>query len=156
VDLSKGEYVSKAKYDDDTKQLGEYKAQAEGKQGEIDSAVAKAVEKAKAEAKTEYEKQLENERTAGKRKRAKEKAYEGLTDEQKGIFDALLKEDDLELSEDGESYSNFDELSKPIKEKYKTLFPVGDGSQGKAGVPPASGGSHTDKTFEYEDFKKLR
>ncbi len=153
VDLSKGEYVSKAKYDDDTKLLGEYKAQVDGKQGEID----RAVEKAKAEAKTEYEKQLENERTLSKRKRAREKAYEGLTDEQKGVYDAFLKEDDLTLSEDGESYSNFDELAKPIKEKYKTLFPVGDGSQGKAGLPPANGGkSQTADFSEYEAYKNLR
>jgi hypothetical protein len=141
VDLSKGEYVSKAKYDDDTKLLNDYKTQVEGKQGEIDAAVAKAVEKAKAEAKTEYEKQLENERTADKRKRAKEKHYSGLNDEQKGIYDAFLKEEELKLSDDGESFSNFDELSKPIKEKYKTLFPVDDGSNGKAGVKPANAGA---------------
>ena len=152
VDLSTGEYVSKAKYDDDTKLLKDYKAQVDGKQGEIDS----AVEKAKAEAKAEYEKQLENERTAVKRKRAREKSYEGLTDEQKGIYDAFIKDDDLKLTDDGESYSNFDELAKPIKEKYKTLFPVGDGSQGKAGLPPAEGGKSRTADFEYEDYKKLR
>ena len=48
---------------------------------------------------------------------------EQLNDEQKGVYDAFLKEDDLKLSDDGESFSNFDELAKPIKEKYKTLFP---------------------------------
>lgn len=157
VDLSKGEYVSKAKYDDDTKLLNEYKTQVDGKQGEIDSAVAAAVEKTKAEAKAEYEKQLANERTAGKRKRAKEKHYEGLTDEQKGIYDAFLKDDDLTLSDDGESFSNFEELAKPIKEKYKTLFPIDDGSHGKAGIEPVGGGkSQTAKFAEYEDYKNLR
>lgn len=157
VDLSTGDYVSKAKYDDDTKLLSEYKAQVDGKQGEIDSAVAKAVEKAKAEAKTEYEKQLKNERTADKRKRAKEKHYEGLTDEQKGIYDAFLKDEDLTLSEDEEKFLNFDELAKPIKEKYKTLFPVDDGSHGKAGVDPTGGGKSRSADFsEYEEYKKLR
>ena len=157
VDLFTGEYVSKAKYEDDTKLLGEYKAQVDGKQGEIDSAVAKAVEKAKAEAKAEYEKQLENERTADKRRRAKEKHYNGLNDEQKGVYDAFLKEEDLKLSDDGESFSNFDELAKPIKEKYKTLFPVDDGSHGKAGVDPTGGGkSRTVDFSEYEEYKKLR
>ena len=141
VDLSTGDYVSKAKYDDDTRLLREYKTQVEGKQAEIDDAVAKAVEKAKQEAKTEYEKQLENDRTASKRKRAKEKAYEGLSEEQKGIYDAFLKEDDLTLSEDGESFSNFEDLAKPIREKYKTLFPVDNGSHGKAGINPAGTGS---------------
>lgn len=157
VDLSTGEYVSKAKYEDDTKLLGEYKAQLDGKQGEIDLAVAEAVAKAKAEAAAEYEKQLENERTANKRKRAKEKHYEGLTDEQRGIYDAFLKDEELTLSEDEEKFSNFDELAKPIKEKYKTLFPVDDGSHGKAGVDPAGGGkSRTVDFSEYEDYKKLR
>jgi hypothetical protein len=144
-DLSKGEYVSKEKYDDDTKLLNYYKTQAEGKQAEIDAAVATAVEKTRAEAeaaaKTAYEKQLEIERTADKRKRAKEKHYSGLNDEQKGIYDAFLKEEELKLSDDGESFSNFDELSKPIKEKYKTLFPVDDGSHGKAGVKPENAGA---------------
>lgn len=159
VNLSTGDYVSKSKYIDDTKLLGEYKAQIDGKQAEIDSAVEKAVkdavEKARAEAKAEYDKQLATERTADKRKRAKEKAYEGLTDEQKGIYDAFLKDDELTLSEDGESFSNFEEVAKPIREKYKTLFPVGDGSQGKAGIPPAGGGSQATK-FEYDEYKKLR
>lgn len=141
VDLSTAEYVSKSKYDDDTRLLSSYKAQVEGKQAEIDEAVAKAVEKAKAEAKTEYEKQLENERTADKRKRAKEKHYNGLTDEQKGVYDAYIKDEDLKLSDDGEAFSNFDELSKPIKEKFKTLFPVDDGSHGKAGINPATAGA---------------
>ncbi len=85
VNLSTGDYVSKSKYIDDTKLLGEYKAQIDGKQAKIDSAVEKAVKKAREEAKAEYDKQLATERTADKRKRAKEKAYEGLTDEQKGI-----------------------------------------------------------------------
>lgn len=141
VDLSTAEYVSKSKYDDDTRLLSSYKAQVEGKQAEIDEAVAKAVEKARTEAKTEYEKQLENERTAHKRKHAKEKHYNGLTDEQKGVYDAFIKDEDLTLAEDGESFSNFDELSKPIKEKYKTLFPVDDGSHGKAGINPATAGA---------------
>lgn len=141
VDLSTGEYVSKAKYDDDTKLLSTYKAQVDGKQGEIDSAVATAVAQAKAEAKTEYEKQLKNERTADKRKHAKEKHYNGLNDEQKGIYDAFIKDDDLKLSEDEESFSNFDELAKPIREKYKSIFPVDDGSHGKAGVNPANAGA---------------
>lgn len=141
VDLSTAEYVSKAKYDDDTRLLGTYKAQLDEKQAEIDAAVAKAVEKAKAEAKTEYEKQLEIERTADKRKRAKERHYKSLTDEQKGVYDAFVKEEELKLAEDGESFSNFDELTKPIREKYKTLFPVEDGSHGKAGVNPASAGA---------------
>ena len=144
-DLSKGEYVSKAKYDDDTKLLNEYKTQVERKQAEIDAAVATAVEKAKAdakaEAKTEYEKQLKNERTADKRKLAKEKHYNGLNDEQKGIYDAFIKDDDLKLSEDEGSFSNFDELAKPIREKYKSIFPVDDGSHGKAGVNPANAGA---------------
>jgi hypothetical protein len=141
VDLSTGDYVSKAKYEDDTRLLREYKTQVEGKQSEIDNAVAKAVEKAKQEAKTEYEKQLENDRTASKRKRAKEKAYEGLNEEQKGIYDAFLKEDDLTLSEDGESFSNFEDLAKPIRERFKTTFPVDNGSHGKAGINPAGTGS---------------
>ena len=161
ADLSNGDYVLRAKYDEDTKLLKDYKTQLDGKQGEIDSAVAmavaKAVEKARTEAKTEYEKQLENERTADKRKHAKEKHYSGLNDEQKGIYDAFLKEEELKLSDDGESFSNFDELSKPIKEKYKTLFPVDDGSHGRAGINPASGGkSRTADFSEYEDYKKLR
>lgn len=155
VNLSTGDYVSKSKYIDDTKLLGEYKAQIDGKQAEIDSAVEKAVKKAREDAKAEYEKQLATERTADKRKRAKEKAYEGLTDEQKGIYDAFLKDDELTLSEDGESFSNFEDVAKPIREKYKTLFPVGDGSQGKAGLPPAGGGSQATK-FEYDEYKKLR
>lgn len=145
VDLSTGEYVSKAKYEDDTRLLSSYKAQVDGKQAEIDAAVATAVEKAKAEAeaaaKTAYEKQLEIDRTTDKRKRAKQKHYEILTDEQKGIYDAFLKEDELKLAEDGESFSNFDELTKPIRDKYKTLFPVDDGSHGKAGVKPTDTGA---------------
>lgn len=157
VDLSNGDYVSRAKYDEDTKLLREYKTQLDGKQGEIDSAVATAVAQAKAEAKTEYEKQLKNERTADKRKHAKEKHYNGLNDEQKGVYDAYIKDEDLKLSEDEGSFSNFDELAKPIKEKFKTLFPVDDGSHGKAGVDPASGGkSRTADFSEYEDYKKLR
>ena len=156
VDLSGGGYVSQSKYRDDTKLLAEYKAQLDGKQAEIDAAVARAVEKAKAEAKTEYEKQLETERTADKRKRAREKAYEGLTDEQKSIYDAFLKDEELKLAEDGEIFENFDEQAKPIREKYKTLFPVDDGSHGKAGVPPTSGKSQPDKFDEYADFKNLR
>ena len=136
ADLSKGEYVSKAKYTDDTKLLAQYKAQAEGKQAEIDT----AVEAAKKEAKKEFDKLLAAERTADKRKRAKEKVYEGLSDEQKGIYDAFIKDEDLTLSEDGESFTNFDELSKPVKEKYKTLFPVdADGSFDKGGLPPTGG-----------------
>ncbi len=133
ADVSTGEYVSRVKYDADTKLLNDYKAQIDNKQAEIDAAVAKA----QAAAKTEYEKQLASERTADKRKRAKEKAYEGLTDEQKGVYDAFLKADDLKLSEDGESFSNFDELAKPIREKYPTLFPVSDGSLNRAGLAPA-------------------
>ncbi len=156
ANLSTGAYVKKEKYDADTKLLGDYKTQLDGKQGEIDAAVAAAVAKAQADAKTEYETKLANERTADKRKRAKEKAYDGLTDEQKGIYDALLKDDELKLSDDGESFSNFDELAKPIKEKYKTLFPVDDGSHGKAGVDPAGGGSQAAKFDQYEDYKKLR
>ena len=157
VDLSAGEYVSKAKYDDDTRLLNEYKLKADGVQSEIDVAVAAAVDKAKAEAKVEYERQLENERTASKRKRAKEKHYDGLTDEQMGVYDAYIKEDELTLSEDGESYSNFDELAKPIRERFKTIFPVDDGSHGKAGVAPANGGKSRSVDFsEYEDYKKLR
>ena len=155
ADLNKGEYVSKAKYDADTKLLGEYKAQAEGKQAEIDAAVKKAVDEAKAAAKGEYDKALETERTAAKRKRAREKAYEGLTDEQKGILDAFVKDEDLKLSEDGECFSNFDEATKEIKEKYKSLFPKDDGSNDKGGLPPAKG--ETPKKFdEYADYAKLR
>lgn len=141
VDLSTGDYVSKAKYDDDTKLLSTYKAQVDGKQSEIDSAVATAVAQAKAEAKTEYEKQLKNERTADKRKLAEKKHYSTLTEEQKAIYDAFLEKDKLTLSEDEESYSNFDELTKPIRERFKTTFPVDDGSHGKAGVNPANAGS---------------
>ncbi len=157
VDLSTGDYVSKAKYHDDTKLLDEYKAQIDGKQAEIDAAVAAAVETARAAAKTEYEKQLETERTADKRKRAEGKAYEGLTDEQKGVYDAYMDKEALTLSEDGESFSNFDDLAKPIRERFKTLFPVDDGSHGKAGVDPANGGKSRSVDFsEYEDYKKLR
>lgn len=161
ADLSTGAYVKREKYDADTKLLGDYKTQLDGKQAEIDAAVASAQAAAKAEAmaeaKAEYEKQLENERTADKRKRAKEKHYNGLTDEQKGVYDAFLKEDDLKLSEDGETFSNFDELSKPIREKYKTLFPVDDGSHGKAGIDPAGGGKAQPADFsDFEDYKKLR
>lgn len=155
VDLSTGEYVSKAKYRDDTKELATYKAQVEGKQAEIDEAVAKAVEKTKAEAKTEYEKLLETERTANKRKRAKEKAYDGLTEEQKGLYDAFIKDEELKLSEDGNSFSNFEEHAKIVREKFKTVFPIEDGTHGKAGLPPTPGKSQTGK-FEYEEFKNLR
>lgn len=155
ADLSAGEYVSKAKYDDDTKQLADYKAQLEGKQAEIDAAVKKAVDEAKAAAKGEYDKALETERTAAKRKRAREKAYEGLTDEQKGILDAFVKDDDLKLSEDGESFSNFDEATKEIKEKYATLFPKDDGSNDKGGLPPEKG-KNPEKFDEFADYAKLR
>lgn len=135
-----------AKYD-------EYKAAAEGKQAEID----KAVEEAKAAAKTEYEKRLETERTADKRKRAKEKAYNGLTDEQKGIFDAFIKDEDLKLSDDGESFSNFDELSKAVKEKYKTLFPVDpNGENRKAGLGGNDGGTEGKGADEFADLRKIR
>lgn len=135
-----------AKYD-------EYKAAADSKQAEID----KAVEEAKNAAKTEYEKKLDTERTADKRKRAKEKAYTGLTDEQKGIFDAFIKDEDLKLSEDGESFSNFDELSKAVKEKYKTLFPVDpSGTNKKAGLGGDDGGTGTKGTDEFADLRKIR
>ncbi len=155
ADLSNGEYVSKAKYESDTKLLGDYKAQADGKQSEIDAAVKKAVDEAKAAAKAEYDKQLETERTSAKRKRAREKAYEGLNDEQKGIFDAFVKDEDLKLSDDGESFSNFDEVTKDIKEKYKSLFPKDDGSNDRGGLPPAQGQSPK-KFDDYADYAKLR
>lgn len=153
ADLSKGEYVSKLKYTDDTKLLAQYKAAAEGKQAEID----KAVEAAKAAAKTEYEKKLDAERTADKRKRAKEKHYTGLTDEQKGVFDAFIKDEDLKLADDGESFSNFDELSKGVKEKYKTLFPADpNGTNKKAGLGGDDGGTGTKGGDEFADFRKIR
>jgi len=155
ADLSSGEYVSKLKYDADTRLLSEYKNQLDGKQSEIDSAVKKAVEAAKAESKAEYEKQLETERTATKRKNAREKAYNGLTDEQRSIYDAFLKDDELKLSEDGEQFDNFEDLAKPIREKYKTLFPIDDGSHGRAGVKPGSGNSNPAE-FDYSDYKHLR
>lgn len=143
IDVLNAKY---AKYD-------EYKAQAEGKQAEID----KAVEEAKNAAKTEYEKKLEGERTADKRKRAKEKAYTGFTDEQKGIFDAFIKEEDLKLSEDGESFSNFDELSKTVKEKYKTLFPVDpSGNNRKAGLGGDDGETGSKGVDEYAALRKIR
>ena len=135
-----------AKYD-------EYKAAVEGKQAEID----KAVEAAKAAAKTEYEKKLESERTADKRKRAKEKHYTGLTDEQKGVFDAFIKDDDLKLADDGESFSNFEELSKSVKEKYKTLFPADpNGSNKKAGLGGDDGGTGGKGGDEFADLRKIR
>lgn len=152
-DLSTGEYVSKAKYEDDTRLLAELQAQAEGKQAEIDAAVRKAVEEAQARAKAEYEAQLEEERTAQRRKRARERAYEGLTEEQKGLYEAFVKDEELKLSEDGESFVNFDELAKPVREKYKTVFPVDDGSHGKGGVTPAKAPAPLD---EFAGFEKLR
>jgi len=135
VNLSTGDYVSKAKWKDDLKLLETYKEQAEGKQAEIDRAVAKAREEEQAAAKIEFEKQLKLERTADKRKRAKENHYKDLTEEQKGIYDAFIKDEDLKLSDDKEEFSNFDELAKPLREKYKSVFPVDDGSHGAAGVP---------------------
>lgn len=151
ADLNKGEYVSKAKYAADTKALADYKAQAEGKQAEIDAAVAKAIEKAKAEAKTEYDKQL----IADKRKRAKEKAYTGYNEEQKGVLDAFIKDDELQLTEDGESYNNFEEVAKAVKEKFKSLFPKDDGSNDKGGLPPAKG-QKPDKFDEFKEFVNLK
>ena len=138
VDLSTGEYVSKAKWYDDTKQLETYKKQVESKQSEIEAAVNAAVEKAKAEAQSEYEKQLNIERTKDKRSRAKQNHYKDLNDEQKSIYDAFLKEEDLKLSEEKDEFTNFEELTKPIKEKFKTMFPVDNGSHGAAGLPPKS------------------
>ena len=150
ADLSSGEYVAKAKYDADTKRLGELQAAVDGHQAVVD----KAVREAQAAAKAEYDKQLDQERTAEKRKRALEKAYAGLTEEQRGIFDALIKHDDLKLSEDGESFTNFDELAKSIRDKYKTVFPIdADGSKGKGGLPPTGDKSKID---DYSDYKKLR
>lgn len=152
ADLSTGEYVSKSKYADDTKLLAQYKAAAEGKQAEIDA----AVEAAKAAAKTEYEQKLDAERTADKRKRAKEKHYNGLTDEQKGVYDAFIKDEDLKLADDGESFTNFDELAKPVKDKYKTLFPVDpNGSNKKAGLGD-DGGSGAGSGDEFAELRKIR
>lgn len=151
ADLNRGEYVSKQKYIADTKALAEIKEQLSAKDAEISA----AVEKAKSEAKAEYDKQLENERTADRRKRARRKAYEGLSDEQKGILDAFLKDEDLKLSEDGESYSNLDEVMKPIKEKYKTLFPKDDGTNDRGGLPPAKG-QQPSKLDEFEGYDKLK
>lgn len=151
ADLNKGEYVSKAKYNADVKELADIKTQLGSKQAEIDA----AVEKAKAEAKAEYDKQLETERTAEKRKRARTKAYEGLSDEQKGILDAFVKDEDLKLADDGESFSNFDEVTKPVKEKYKSLFPKDDGSNDKGGLPPVKGQQPTNFN-EFEGYEKLK
>lgn len=137
ADLNKGEYVSKLKYTADTKALTEL------------------AEKAKTDAKAEYEQKLETERTAAKRKRAREKAYDGLSDEQKGLFDALLKDDELKLSDDGESFSNFEEVTKGIKEKYKSLFPKDDGSNNKGGLPPAKG-QEPSKFDEFKDYVNLK
>ena len=155
ADLSTGEYVSKAKYDADTKRLGELQAAADGKQAEIDAAVAKAVKEAQDAAKAEYDKKLETERTSDKRKRALEKAFEGLTDEQKDILGTFVKEEDLKLSEDGTKFDNFEELAKPVREKFKTVFPKDDGTGGKGGLPPTGGGNPA-KFDEYEEYKKLR
>lgn len=157
VDLSNGEYVSKSKYTDDTKLLAQYKAAVEGKQAEIDKAVEAAKAAAKTEYEKEYEKKLEAERTADKRKRAKEKHYTGLTDEQKGVFDAFIKDDDLKLADDGESFSNFEELSKSVKEKYKTLFPADpNGSNKKAGLGGDDGGTGGKGGDEFADLRKIR
>lgn len=154
ADLSSGEYVSKAKYDADTAELARLQAEAEGKQADIDKAVAKAVENAKKAAKEEYDKALETERTSQKRARAKEKAYEGLSDEQKSLFDAFIKDEDLQLDDNGDGFKNFDELAKPVREKFKSAFPVDpDGSKGKGGLPPAG---DSPKADEFADFKKLR
>ncbi len=138
VDLSTGDYVSKSKYIDDTKLLNTYKTQAENKQAEIDAAVERAKTEAQAAAKTEYEKQLNIERTKDKRSRAKQNHYKDLNDEQKSIYDAFLKDEDLKLSEEKDEFTNFEELAKPIKEKFKTMFPVDNGSHGAAGLPPKS------------------
>lgn len=135
VDLSTGDYVSKSKYIDDTKLLNTYKTQAENKQAEIDAAVERAKTETQAAAKAEYEKQLKIERTNDKRKRAKDNHYKGLNDEQKSLYDAFLKEEDLTLSEEKDEFTNFEELAKPIREKFKTTFPVDDGSHGAAGLP---------------------
>lgn len=135
VDLSTGDYVSKLKYIDDTKLLNTYRTQAENKQAEIDAAVERAKTETQAAAKAEYEKQLKIERTNDKRKRAKDNHYKDLNDEQKSLFDAFLKEEDLTLSEEKDEFTNFEELAKPIREKFKTTFPVDDGSHGAAGLP---------------------
>lgn len=154
ADLSSGEYVSKAKYDADTASLARLQAEADGKQAEIEQAVAKAVEEAEKAAKAEYDKALEAERTLLRRARAKEKAYAGLSDEQKSLFDAFLKEEELELSDDGESFKNFDALAKPVREKFRSAFPADpDGSRKKGGLPPAGDPIKAD---EFADFKQLR
>ena len=155
ADLSTGEYVSKAKYEADTKRLSELQAEVDGKQAEIDAAVAKAVKDAQDAAKADYDKQLETERTSDKRKRALEKAYEGLSDEQKDILSAFVKEDELKLSEDGTKFDNFDELAKPVREKFKTVFSKDDGTGGKGGLPPA-GGDPAKKLDDYADYRKYR
>ena len=49
VNLSTGEYVSKAKYQDAVNEATRYKAQADGEQARVDAAVASAKEKYKAE-----------------------------------------------------------------------------------------------------------
>lgn len=135
ADLSTGEYVSIEKYNADTKLLGDLQTQVNGKQAEIDAAVAAA----RAAAEKEYQAKLDKERNADKRNLALGKSYEGLSAEQKAVYDAFLKKDDLKLAEDGQSFSNFEELAKPIREQFKTLFPVGDDSQNRAGLAPAPG-----------------
>lgn len=122
----------KSKYE----KYDEYKAAAESKQADID----KAVEEAKKAATTELQAQFENEKTADKRKRAREKAYADLSDEQKGILDAFVKDDVLKLSDDGDSFANWDEVVKPVKEKYKSLFPTDpDNKFERGGLPPVPG-----------------
>lgn len=160
ADLSTGEYVAKAKYDADTAELTRLQALADGKQAEIDKAVAKAVEDAKRAAKAEYDKALENERTAQKKARAKGKAYEGLTEEQKSIYDAFIKEEELVLSDDGETFKNFEELAKPVREKFKSAFPADpDGSNGRGGLPPVGengAGAGVDAPFHIFDLEKFK
>ena len=152
VNLSTGEYVSKAKYQDAVNEATRYKAQADGEQVRVDAAVASAKEKYKAELDEQYKK----ERTADRRKRAREKAYEGLSDEQKGVYDAMLKDDDLSLDDEKDEFKNWDSVTKPIREKFKTLFPADPtGSHGRAGLGGSNGGE-TPKADEFAELRKIR
>lgn len=152
ANLSSGDYVSKAKWQEAVNEASKYKMQAEGEKSRLDAAVASAKEKYKAELDEKYK----AERTADRRKRAREKAYEGLSDEQKAVYDAMLKDDDLSLDDQKDEYKNWDEVAKPIKEKFKTLFPADPtGSHGRAGLGGSNGGE-TPKADEFAELRKIR
>lgn len=143
--LSSGEYVSKSKYDADTKTLAELQTQVNGKQGEIDKAVAKATSELRSTLEKEYKKQLADYDTATKRKTAENKAYGGYSDEQKALLKAFIKDEELKFDAEKEEFSNFEELAKTVKEKFAVNFPTDDGTKSQAGVPPVKTETGGDK-----------